>query len=368
MADASKKTAPAGRAEPDSVTPIPTKWIGPIHIEGPVLSGEFEVPLATYESPLWPSCNRGADVSRMSPGGIHVEIADERMSRSVLFIAADAAGSLAAATQISARQAELAEVVAGQSRFARLLDIHSEAVGNLLYTRFEFATGDASGHNMATQASEALMDRILSWGLPLSYGSISGNYCIDKKAAAINGIRGRGKRVIADILIPHGVVAKRLHTTAQAIDQLNYRKNWVGSNLAGALRSANAHYANMLLAFYLATGQDAANIVEGSQGFTHTEQREEGLYFSVTLPNLIVGTVGNGKDLPFIGETMARMGLDAQREPGENSRALAGLIAATVLCGELSLLAAQTRPGELMDAHRKFERGGAQKPRLDAEK
>ncbi|MDY5131855.1 hydroxymethylglutaryl-CoA reductase, partial [Actinotignum timonense] len=75
------------RITPDSHTPIPTKWVGPIHISGPVLSGAVEVPLATYETPLWPSCNRGADVSRMVEGGICVCVADERMSRSVLFIA-----------------------------------------------------------------------------------------------------------------------------------------------------------------------------------------------------------------------------------------------------------------------------------------
>lgn len=351
-----------GRAAPDSITPIPTKWIGPIRISAAGEQTDVDVPLATYESPLWPSCNRGADVSRMSPGGIRVSVADERMSRSVLFVSDDAVAALAASEEIIDRRPELERVVAGQSRFARLLGIHPEVVGNLLFVRFEYATGDASGHNMATQASEAVMDAVLGWGLPIRYGSISGNYCIDKKASAVNGILGRGKRVVADIFIPDEVIAKRLHTTAEAIAELNYRKNWVGSTLAGSLRSANAHFANMLLAVYLATGQDAANIVEGSQGFTHAEQREGGLYFSVTLPNLIVGTVGNGKDLPEIEQTMRRMGFEPEAQPGVNSRKLAGIIAAVVLCGELSLLAAQTRPGELMNAHRRFERHGAAKP------
>jgi hydroxymethylglutaryl-CoA reductase (NADPH) len=112
----------------------------------------------------------------------------------------------------------------------------------------------------------------------------------------------------------------------------------------------------MLLAFYLATGQDAANIVEGSQGFVWAENRDEGLYFAVTLPHLIVGTVGNGKHLPYIEEAMARMGLGERSEPGADSRRLASLIAASVLAGELSLLAAQTNPGELMEAHVAYER------------
>ena len=138
--------------------------------------------------------------------------------------------------------------------------------------------------------------------------------------------------------------------------ELVIRKNLVGSTVAGALRSANAHYANMLLAFYLATGQDAANIVEGSQGITYAENRAEGLYFSTTLPHLIVGTVGNGKDLPHVDEALERLGCRDDREPGANSRRLAALMAATVLCGELSLLAAQTNPGELMATHIEMER------------
>src|SRR5699024_5006742 len=125
---------------------------------------------------------------------------------------------------------------------------------------------------------------------------------------------------------------------------------------AGALRSANAHYANMLLAFYLATGQDAANIVEGSQGIAYAENRAEGLYFSTTLPHRIVGTVGNGKDLPHVDEALERLGWREDREPDGHSRRQAALMAANVLCGELSLLAAQTNPGELMATHIEMER------------
>ena len=126
--------------------------------------------------------------------------------------------------------------------------------------------------------------------------------------------------------------------------------------LAGGIRSANAHYANMLLAFYLATGQDAANIVEGSQGFVHAEMRGDSLYFSATVPNIIVGTVGSGKNQDFIRSNLERMGCLKDREPGQNARRLAVICAAAVLCGELSLMAAQTNPGELMRAHVKMER------------
>lgn len=340
-----------------TMTQIPTRWIGPIRFTGNAVTGDIDVPLATYETPLWPSVGRGAKVSRLVENGIVATVVDERMTRSVLFTARDAAHAYRAQTEIEARFDELAAVVSAGSRYARLIEIHPEIVGNLLFVRFAFSTGDASGHNMATQASDALMSTILSWDLGLGYGSISGNFCTDKKPTGINGALGRGRAVQADILIPHDIVSSTLKTTADKVTDLVVRKNYVGSTIAGALRSSNAHFVNMLLAFYLATGQDAANIVEGSQGLTYAENREEGLYFACSLPHLIVGTVGNGKHLEHVNVAMERLGLREDREPGENSRRLAAIIAGTVLCGELSLLAAQTNPGELMAAHVSLERG-----------
>ncbi|GAA1489802.1 hydroxymethylglutaryl-CoA reductase [Brachybacterium sacelli] len=337
-------------------TPVPTRWVGPIRLSGNAASGEIDVPLATYESPLWPSVGRGAKVSRLVEGGISATLIDARMARSSLFVAPDAAVAHSADQVLHERQEQLSATVEATSRFARLLDLHTEIVGNLLFVRFALSTGDASGHNMVTKAAEALMETILSWDLGLEYGSISGNYCTDKKPSAVNGDLGRGRRVVADILIPHEVVAKTLRTTAKQVVDLVVRKNLVGGTVAGSLRSANAHYANMLLAMYLATGQDAANIVEGSQGITFAEEREEGLYFSCSLPHLIVGTVGNGKNLPAVEEALRRLGCREERADGENANRLAAIIAATVLCGELSLLAAQTNPGELMAAHVAMER------------
>ncbi|WP_431836669.1 hydroxymethylglutaryl-CoA reductase [Cellulomonas sp. Y8] len=345
----------------DTSAPIPLRWVGPLRISGNVMSGETEVPLATYESPLWPSVRRGARLSTMVEGGIKATLVDERMSRSVLLEADDAQAALAAWQHLSSRREELAAVVATSSRYARLIDLHVQIAANLLFVRFELTTGDASGHNMVTNAADKLMDHVLATVPGVRYGSISGNFCSDKKATAVNGILGRGKNVVTEIVLPRRHVERFLHTTPEAVVQLNIRKNLIGTMLAGGLRSANAHYANMLLAFYLATGQDAANIVEGSQGLTHAEVRDGDLYFSCTLPNLIVGTVGNGKGLDFVEENLVRLGCREEREPGDNARRLAVLCAATVLCGELSLMAAQTNPGELMAAHLTLERGAPAK-------
>lgn len=340
-----------------AVAAIPMRKVGPVRLSGPEVECEALVPLATFETPLWPSVARGARVTAQA-GGIRATVFDERMTRSVLVDAPSAQGALELVQFVDGVREALGQVAAATSRFARLKDIHFEVVGHLVYLRFEFTTGDAAGHNMVTRASDALLAWILEKRPECAYGSISGNYCCDKKASAVNGILGRGKYVVAETTISRQLVARYLHTTPAKIADLNLRKNWVGTSLAGGLRSANAHFANMLLAFYLATGQDAANIIEGSQGFTLAEVRgEEELYFSVTLPNLIVGTVGNGKGLPFVEENLRELGCLETREPGQNARRLALICAATVLCGELSLLAAQTNPGELMAAHLRLERG-----------
>ncbi|TGB13356.1 hydroxymethylglutaryl-CoA reductase [Streptomyces sp. MZ04] len=339
-----------------AIAGVPMRWVGPLRISGNVAETEIHVPLATYESPLWPSVGRGAKVSMLAEKGIVATLVDERMTRSVLVEATDAQTAYTAAQDIHARIDELREVVRGCSRFAQLINIRHEINAHLLFIRFEFSTGDASGHNMATLASDALLGHLLKTIPGISYGSISGNYCTDKKATAINGILGRGKNVVTELLIPRDVVENVLHTTAAKVVELNIRKNMLGTLLAGGIRSANAHFANMLLGFYLATGQDAANIVEGSQGVVLAEDRDGDLYFACTLPNLIVGTVGNGKGLGFVETNLTRLGCRDDREPGENARRLAVIAASTVLCGELSLLAAQTNPGELMRAHVQLER------------
>jgi hydroxymethylglutaryl-CoA reductase (NADPH) len=334
---------------------IPMQWVGPVRITGPVMAEELSVPLATFESPLWPSVNRGARVSVLS-GGILSVVTDERMTRSVVIEAVNAEHALKTGHWLQAQKEQLAEQVKLTSRFCRLLDIHLQYLGNLLYIRFEFDTADASGHNMVTKAADRLLQYILQQDDKLRYVSVSANFCTDKKVSAVNAILGRGKHVVTELIVPEKICSRYLRTTPARMVDLHIKKNLLGSILAGSLRSANAHVANMLLGLYLATGQDAANIVEGSQSIVHCEQRGADLYFSVTLPNIIVGTVGNGKGLDFVQANLQRLGCLEARPAGANARRLAVITAAVVLCGELSLLAAQTNQGELMAAHEKWER------------
>ncbi len=319
----------------------------------------MHVPMATYESPLWPSTDRGAKVSQLA-GGIYTAVGSDCMTRSITVQAANGEVAHKLLKEIEKNQQEIAKVVQATSNYARFRSLTGEQVGRLLYLRLSIQPGDASGHNMTTKAADALMQYLLKQYPALEYVSISGNACTDKKVSAINGLLGRGKHVMADITIPAAICQQVLRIEPAQLVALNIKKNLVGSTLAGSLRSANAHYANALLAIYLATGQDAANIIEASQGITYAEVVEDSLYFSVTMPNIIVGTVGNGKHLSTAQKHLADMGCLSSKTPGESSRRLAAIIAASVLCSELSLLAAQCNPGELMRAHHILERQSKQ--------
>lgn len=347
-------------------TVIPTKVVGPIRLRQCGSSVEsvsdVMVPMATLETPLWYSAQRGALVSQKS-GGIETIVLRDNMSRSIILEARNLADADKCRRWIFAHRDELAKIVKRSSRFASLEDLHMEVVSRLLYVRFSIVTGNASGHNMATKASDDLAAFIVqnfnSGTSPrqLRYVSVSGNYCVDKKTSAINGILGRGKRVCAEITVSKSVCKSILKTTPEKVCELNLKKNMLGSILAGSIRSANAHYSNAILAIFLATGQDAANVVEASQGVTFAEMNGEDLYFSVTIPNLIIGTVGNGKNLNFAQKNLEMMGCGAENP--DSSQRLASIIAATVLCSELSLMAALTNPGELMRVHISLERNGS---------
>ena len=174
--------------------------------------------------------------------------------------------------------------------------------------------------------------------------------CIDKKPAAIDAIEGRGKVVLADVTIPHSMLEEKLHTTAAKAAETCFRKNLVGSALALSY-GFNAHMANMIAALYLATGQDPAQVVEGSMGMTTAEVVEDGLYLSVRIPCVEVGTVGGGTRLPCQNEALSMIdcvGLGKAKK-------LAEIVGAVVLAGELSTLAAQSA-GELGKAHKALGR------------
>ncbi|MHC1604361.1 MAG: 3-hydroxy-3-methylglutaryl-CoA reductase, partial [Candidatus Methanofastidiosia archaeon] len=214
-------------------------------------------------------------------------------------------------------------------------------VGRNVFLRFEFTTGDSMAMNSTTKASDAIAEFIeekFNWAKLVS---VSGNMCADKKPSAVNIIMGRGKSVAAEVIIPKDIVESKLKTTSKKMESVCYRKIYVGSSRAGSLGGFNAHFANIAAAFFAATGQDLAHVVEASTGFTTMEDAEGDLYASVTLPDVPLATFGGGTKLPTQKEALDILGLSGTgSEPGHNCRALAEVFASVVLAGELSLIGA----------------------------
>lgn len=322
---------------------IPLGYAGPVRISGEYAEGEFLVPLATTEGALVASISRGMSVMN-DGGGVRTMVCADAMTRAPVLRVEGIEHAKRVMDWIDCNRTAIDEAVASTTSHGRLIRIDKYLEGRSLFLRFAFETGDAMGMNMATIASEAVC-RLIEKETGAVMVSVSGNMCSDKKPAAINMINGRGKTVVAEARIPKEVVEKRLHATSAAIAETNYRKNLVGSSLAGTL-GANAHAANMVAALYIATGQDPAQVVGGSMSVTSCEDVDGDLYISVRMPTVEVGTVGGGTRLPCQREALQMIGCLGDGK----SRKLAEIVAATVLAGELSTLAAQAA-GQLGSAH-----------------
>jgi len=317
---------------------IPMGVVGPLPVDGGAAEGDHYLPLATTEGALLASVNRGVSTIREA-GGATARVLKSGMTRAPVFRVADVAEAGEVSAWVREHVDELAAAAESTTSHGELQDVTPYVVGDSVFLRFAYDTKDAMGMNMATIATEAACEVVES-ETPAELVALSGNLCSDKKPAAINAVEGRGRTVSADVLIPHEQVEERLDTTTAAIAEANTRKNLVGSAKAGAL-GFNAHAANVVAAAFLAMGQDAAQVVEGSNTITTVDAREDGLYASVTLASLEVGTVGGGTSLPTQSEALSVLGYSGGGDPaGSNADALAEVIAAGVLAGELSLLAA----------------------------
>jgi hydroxymethylglutaryl-CoA reductase (NADPH) len=210
------------------------------------------------------------------------------------------------------------------------------------------------GMNMVTISTKKVSE-FLETQTTAKLISLSGNLCSDKKPAAINAIEGRGRTVSADVLIPRKIVEDKLHTTPETVVEINTQKNYIGSARAVSL-GHNAQAANIIAAIFLATGQDAAQVVEGANAITTADVRDGGLYLSVTLLSLEIGTIGGGTHLPSQSEALDIMGVrGGGNPPGSNADSFAEIISAGVLAGELSLLSA-LGSRDLSSAHERLGR------------
>ena len=334
----------------------------PVGVAGPLLLDGFEytVPMATTEGCLVASTNRGCKAIYASGGADSVVLRDA-MSRApvVRFSTAKRASELKFFLENPRNSDTLAVVFNRSSRFARLQGIKCAIAGKNVYLRFTCCTGDAMGMNMVSKGVQNVLDFLQNDFPDMDIIGISGNYCSDKKPAAVNWIEGRGKSVVCEATIKEEVVKNVLKTTVAALVELNMLKNLAGSAIAGTLGGYNAHASNIVSAIFIATGQDPAQNVESSHCITMMEAVNGGrdLHISVTMPSIEVGTVGGGTQLASQSACLNLLGVKgaSKESPGSNSRLLATIVAGSVLAGELSLMSA-IAAGQLVNSHMKYNR------------
>ncbi len=329
---------------------IPVGVAGPVVINGEYAHGKFYIPLATTEGALIASINRGCSTISKS-GGANVRIIDDKMTRAPALKANSIQDALVVKQWIETHFDEIKKEAENTTAHGKLLKIDPIIiVGRHIYPRFVYSTGDSMGMNMVTIATEVAL-KFISKNTNVHIVASSGNVCVDKKPSAINLIEGRGKTVTAEVIIPEKIVNEKLKTTSKAITDVNMSKNFLGSAISGSM-GFNAHFANMIGAIFLATGQDEAHIVEGSLGITTAEEINGSLYFSVTLPDLPVATFGGGTRIETAKECLEI--IDALGTGKVHK--FAEIVAVTVLAGELSLIGALAA-GHLARAHQELGRG-----------
>ncbi len=336
---------------------IPLGITTPMKITGDHLNEKITIPLATNEAALIAGINRAIKATNEN-NSITTTVQYKGMSRSVLLEFENILEARTIAQQLEQQPTIniFKETIAKHAEHTKFLSLTTYQIANKLWIRFIFNTGEAMGMNSATKYSSILVKKIkeLYPEYKINLLSLSGNLCVDKKVSNLNAILGRGYTINAEITINEKTIKQIFNTTPEKINKLNEWKNNIGSSLAGTIGN-NAQAANIIAAIFAATGQDLAQIGESSICFTTTEVKNTELHLTITLPSLTIGTLGGGCNRTTAKECLQI--LNCNKQDGNNTKKLAEIIGATVLCGELNLLATLTNEHELADSHIKLARG-----------
>jgi hydroxymethylglutaryl-CoA reductase (NADPH) len=331
------------------VAQVPLAFAGPLLVRGEHANGEYLIPLATTEGSLVASYNRGIKLLNAA-GGVTSTVSADRMQRAPVFILDSARDARDFATWVQERIADIRKVSEATSHVARLQRIESYLASRFAFLRLDYTTGDGAGQNMVGRATLAACEWMAANNPAVRSFFLDSQLSSDKKVSYINTLRTRGKRVTAEATIPRTLLVEQMHVEPRTL------AFWagvgsVGSHLAGAMNNG-LHAANALAAMFIATGQDVANVVEGSAATGYVEATATGdLYVSITIPSLIVATHGGGTHLGTQRECLEVMGCFGTGKVYK----LAEIVAGVALAGELSLAAAICTK-EWVTAHEKFGR------------
>jgi hydroxymethylglutaryl-CoA reductase (NADPH) len=316
------------------VAQIPIGLAGPIRVNGEHANGEYLIPLATTEGTLVASYSRGMKVLNLS-GGVTTTISDDCMQRAPVFVFDSAREARAFRQWVQDHIDDIRREAESTSRVAKLLYVDPYLSNKFAYLRFNFSTGDAAGQNMVGRATFAACSWILEQVPTIRRFYLESNLATDKKASQVNLMKTRGKRVTAEAVIPRDILLTNLRVEPESLVYHAGVSN-IGAILSGA-NNNGAHSPNGITAMFMATGQDVANVAEGSAAIVYTEITPEGaLYLSITIPSLIVATHGGGTSLATQRECLELLGCYGKGKVGK----FAEIVAGVVLAGELSLAAA----------------------------
>ena len=241
------------------------------------------------------------------------------------------------------------------TRHGRLIDLRFVIEGNHVYLIFDYETGDASGQNMVTIATQAICEYIAA-NSPVQprHMFLEANMSGDKKASALSFTNVRGKKVTAEVIVPAELVRQFLHTTPEKLAQYGIMAG-LGGVMMGSM-GVQGHYANAFAALYIACGQDRGlcgrvgcgrDPLGGDRGRRTVRIRDAAQHHGRA-------TVGGGTGLPSQRACLEILGLAGPN----NANALAEVAAAVCLAGELSIAGALCA-GDFSHAHKRLARGPA---------
>lgn len=332
---------------------VPVGYAGPLKVN---FSGgqnaEIHLPVATTEGALVASINRGCKAVSESGGAVVAEVKNHGISRSIAFRASSGGGVQELVDAIRKHEPEWKKAIEATSGHLKILRYDIDIAKQYVFLTLSADTDEAMGMNMVTIGAQALAAWLTGAVKGVKCVTVAGNVDSDKKASKRTHEKGRGFEVTVSVVLGEKTIVETLKSTAVDMLAVAKAKLETGSEIAGAI-GKNLHAANVVAALYLATGQDIAHTVEGSLADTTAEAAGSGLKVTVRLPAILVAVRGGGTGLPAQSQCLKM--LLRNKSGAEARRQLAEIVAAAVLAGEVSLLAAQAS-GTLASAHRTLAR------------
>jgi NADP-dependent 3-hydroxy-3-methylglutaryl-CoA reductase len=333
---------------------IPLGIAGPLLVRGQHSNGLYYAPMATSEGALVASATRGATAISRS-GGVRARVLEQRMLRVPVFTLNTMENAFFFAEWVKDHQQEIREVVSRYSNYAHLRELHAQVIGHSAHIHFVYETGDAAGQNMTTtctwQACQWIMKRMQQFEqVEFENFLIEANLSNDKKVTWQSYLKGRGIRVIAETLLTAEHCKRVLKVEPEQLMQSYH--TFIAGSVAAGMVGININVANVIAAMFTATGQDIACVHESSLAQLHMELTADGdVYATMTLPSMVIGTVGGGTNLPQQKECLAMLGCAG---PGKAHK-LAEIIASWCLALDLSTLSA-IASDQFARAHEKLGR------------